>query len=987
MKRITWIAVGLIVLSAVVILANTPSPTKAVAPDIAPIKSNTTEYLIALPMPDPDTLDVPASLPPERVTEYARRLTYKLAQPILSELERLRAQGKITDISVRPDLHAIAVKVALSAETAALTHLADFGYMVPAAEPADCIANSGKALVEQVQALSAMPHRTELHTSKSGGIGATSLIDVYAPPDSTYTYVTGKTTSNTSVQIRLLRGSSVLATATRTTNSGGYYSFYPTYQSCPTYGYNWTLRPGDVVEVTVGTNAPVSTTVVNISAWADPATNVVAGTTASGRSILVELNHYPNDYCSSSAYDQTVTTDTSGAFSANFTAQVDFNRRGSAVVYARDANGNSTYAWFYAYRISAYFAYSDFWGYLKPNIDFTATLSRTGSIISTVTGKSSARGYYDGYFSDNIQSGDVIAVNGGGVSMKYTATSLTNATLNPATDQATGKTGPGQRVEAYFYKNDYTWPLGTTCSYNDSCTSITSDGSGNFTLNAGFDLVRGDYAYLVVFDAEGNYQYSDQHNAPAISANLSWGEVGGYWRTPDAYLTIILKNSSDTVKGTDTASVDSYDNSFYAYPGTIVPTDKIEVGDGVVTETMTVQNLTSRLRSSNGHLTGAAYNGHLLAWLWDFRRETNSWYGYCSETGVSGGAYDLTFTGAQVGAQDYSDVWATGSDGHYTWQEPNAFSVNTQKESNDVWGESETPLASITVTLKTGATTKAVYTTTSDSGGYYYGYLTSGVPVTITQGDIVMVQTGDGNSASVAIPDLTVNKDTGNNQVYGRSPANEPVQAQVRRQSDQYSSYHSRSSNAIADASGNYSVSFNGLYWSRDCSAVQVGHRCVWPIVYYYNSAGHLVRVEGTQPPPVSADLYESDNISTTASLYTGVQHHTFDAVDDTDWITFTVSPADASNGVPYHIETFNLGWGMDTELSLYDTDGTTLLAYNDDSGAGLASTIEWTPSAPGIYYVEVTPFSSSSTGYCDAVYDLIIMAERSKVYLPVVLR
>ena len=290
--------------------------------------------------------------------------------------------------------------------------------------------------------------------------------------------------------------------------------------------------------------------------------------------------------------------------------------------------------------------------------------------------------------------------------MQYTATSLTNVTLNRATDQATGTTGPGRRVQAYFYKNDSAWPLATTCSYTYSCASITSDGSGNFTLNAGFDLVRGDYIYLEVFDSEGNLQNSNQFNVPAIVANLTWGEVAGYWRTPDAYLTIILKNSGGTVKGTDTTWVDSYDNSFYAYPGTIVPADKIEVGDGVVTETMTVQNLTARLRSSSGHLTGAAYNGHLLAWLWDFRRDSRSWYGYCSETNVSGGAYDLTFSGAQVGAQDYGDVWSTGPDGHYTWREPYAFGVNAQKGSNYLWGESETPYTPVTVTLKTGATTK-----------------------------------------------------------------------------------------------------------------------------------------------------------------------------------------------------------------------------------------------------------------------------------------
>ena len=59
MKRIVLIAVGLVVLAAVLSLPNTLPPVSALSPAMPPVKSDTTEYLIALPMPDPDTLDVP----------------------------------------------------------------------------------------------------------------------------------------------------------------------------------------------------------------------------------------------------------------------------------------------------------------------------------------------------------------------------------------------------------------------------------------------------------------------------------------------------------------------------------------------------------------------------------------------------------------------------------------------------------------------------------------------------------------------------------------------------------------------------------------------------------------------------------------------------------------------------------------------------------------------------------------------------------------
>jgi len=77
--------------------------------------------------------------------------------------------------------------------------------------------------------------------------------------------------------------------------------------------------------------------------------------------------------------------------------------------------------------------------------------------------------------------------------------------------------------------------------------------------------------------------------------------------------------------------------------------------------------------------------------------------------------------------------------------------------------------------------------------------------------------------------------------------------------------------------------------------------------------------------PP--ADAYESDNARTAARPYTGVQHHTFHTVTDTDWISFTVSITDVSRMVPYQIETFNLGWSLGMRVRLYAPNGTTLLA------------------------------------------------------------
>lgn len=49
--------------------------------------------------------------------------------------------------------------------------------------------------------------------------------------------------------------------------------------------------------------------------------------------------------------------------------------------------------------------------------------------------------------------------------------------------------------------------------------------------------------------------------------------------------------------------------------------------------------------------------------------------------------------------------------------------------------------------------------------------------------------------------------------------------------------------------------------------------------------------------------------------------------------------------------------------LSIYDTDGVTLLVEDDDSGPGFASRIEWIPPVLGRYFVEVKGFDSGDLG------------------------
>ena len=949
--------------------------------------SSLSDYLIVLAVTLPDPAEIPPGLTPEQAVRYVQGLTSRQAQPLLVVLERLRAEGRLTGFEVQPDRHGVAITGATAQALQEISRLRGIAAVIPHdGKPPVCVAAAAKALPEQLLGLSTLAARGTMAALSSSRTDPS--IDVYTPQGDPWSSVAGHTTPNTRVSLSVLRGGRVIATQSTTSNGKGDYVFSPSWQLCPGHDYNWSLRPHDVVSVTAHGNS-VSTVVAYLRAWVDPGTNIVAGQTNAGRRVEIRVDQPGRDPCHSTSHSKSVTSDGHGDFKANLSSVVDFDGRAGSWVYVRDARGNSTYALFFAYHISARFNANNFSGYIKPDVPFTATLSRGGHIMSTYNGQSNTAGRFSGVFTATIQPGDTLRINSGDVNTRYTAVGL-GVTWNSAADKVTGTTSSGRLVQAYFHKYSW-WPVSTTCSWKSNCTSTTSNSSGHFTMNAGMNLVRGDDGIFYVFDRGGNYQYAQLH-IPAIVADMAWSNIYGYWGNPSVGdVTVTLKSRSGTIKWRGPRSVDSWEGSFHAFPNRdIVAHDIIEVTDGAVTETMTVQNLTARLDGGTGHLTGNAYHGHLVARLSDFRRNSDSQSEYCAETDVTGSSYDFTFAGAQVGGQDSVKIWNSGPNGHYTYRnDVRAFTVNVKKGRDYVNGYTETPHTPVTVTLRRNGSPVAEYTATSSSRGYFHGHLSSGTPVTITQGAVVQVRTGDGNAVSLPIPELTTQADGAGKRIYGKSPAGEPVTAVARRFCNDDYTYYFALRVVSANGSGNYSAGFDGLWWHSwyyGCTPMDLSHRCTQPAVSYYNNKGHLVQFDGQKPSSVRADVYEVDNSSATAKPYRGIQSHTFHATTDTDWVAFTV-PAGHVGHTTYRIETLNLGCGMDTVLRLYNSDGSTLLLQDDDGGIGQASRLDWKPSAAGTYYVNIRPSSRGSTAYCDAVYDLRIVPRRTQIFLPLAIR
>jgi hypothetical protein len=134
-------------------------------------------------------------------------------------------------------------------------------------------------------------------------------------------------------------------------------------------------------------------------------------------------------------------------------------------------------------------------------------------------------------------------------------------------------------------------------------------------------------------------------------------------------------------------------------------------------------------------------------------------------------------------------------------------------------------------------------------------------------------------------------------------------------------------------------------------------------------------------------DAYEADDDASSAKWLTagsGVQARNFHIAGDVDWAKLSVTA-----GTAYTITTTGLGVNNDTLLELYGTDGTSLLASNDNCGVGPASCINnWTATGSGTYFVRVRQ-AANQGGCAGYSYNLSAVSDHStrsaNIFLPVI--
>jgi murein DD-endopeptidase MepM/ murein hydrolase activator NlpD len=111
-------------------------------------------------------------------------------------------------------------------------------------------------------------------------------------------------------------------------------------------------------------------------------------------------------------------------------------------------------------------------------------------------------------------------------------------------------------------------------------------------------------------------------------------------------------------------------------------------------------------------------------------------------------------------------------------------------------------------------------------------------------------------------------------------------------------------------------------------------------------------------------------------------EERVFDFVDDEDWFNFN-----ATAGLKYQIETVDSAQDVGSKIELFDQDGITLLAWDDNEIKGDGSSLTWVPSESGTYFIRVSPLADSAFG-CDASYDINVrLVNQWYLYLPFSIR
>lgn len=545
------------------------------------------------------------------------------------------------------------------------------------------------------------------------------------------------------------------------------------------------LGAGDAVAIYADGAQESSVTLRSITGQVDVVNDVVAGSIGGATGFPLDVTVYFADggEPSLTAYSQTVSTDGSGNFSADFTGIWDIIADDAMVVgYVED--GVEVHQHIYASRIVVLPPpFGSVNGWTAPGLVVTATAySATATVRDQVTGTAGSDGKYG--LALTFVEGDTVFVEiEGGAVMSRTVDHLTYS-VDASSDEVAGE-APAAGAVVRGRTSNLT-PLG----WQSVQVSAVADGSGDYTLAFGAvaDMMPGTWAGAFVSDEDGD-ELALWGPSASVEVQQTWNQVSGRGPSPVGPASegraVTLTLASDP-----TAYVKTMNHwAWYEFneedglpdigPGEVVT---VEVEGYAWQGVVEVMTMTVEADPDNNWFTGAAetpsdrvelYGGYYQGQLYPAG-------GDLAMLATASSPFTALPVGFDVNGDLYYDLVHRTADEY-------AERISARTEEIGVWpygggvgGALLPPGVSYTITVYTGGGSQKVQTTgNSDGTDGGFWWMTQWEDETLDVGDQVQVQSAAGFSRTIEVLDITIDVDLDTGIISGQGPKNALLQVHV----------------------------------------------------------------------------------------------------------------------------------------------------------------------------------------------------------------
>jgi len=518
---------------------------------------------------------------------------------------------------------------------------------------------------------------------------------------------------------------------------------------------------GDTIEVYVNGALAVTLNPADISGQIDVLNDRVVGAISGlggGRLVTVTVGIWAWQQSLVGAPQITATTDASGAFTATFPANDLGPHNYARVEYA--ASPDTVQSYLYPDEVFHVDTFSYLFGHATPGQPVTMTVYVTQTSSVRWNGTATANWPHGDYWAQNvdIEPGDMVEVDlGGGTVITATASNLT-ARPDAALERVTGTCPPGETVRV-FARN---WQLDTYAE-----TTTTADGSGHYTATfAGFDLKASHGVYPAFADAEGD-EVLLSASPPNITARPDRDNGYGAGDAPNVPYTATLFHAGSTFVQTGTTNSGNGTGGI-DFGEDITPTDVITLQTATWSGVMTVADLSFNFDTAGDRVLGDAdIPGWVLAQAGQWNSGQYPVHGVMGVSTTVSSPFTATFPGFDLRDGCWTSIRHYDGNDFATRVDRDVHYFEVNPPNGVAAGGISSGIVTATLYESDGSTQKRQ--TSQDTPEWWGGYWLD-MQGDIATGDWVTVTDGDGWTAGLQVPMLTVQTDADTDRIWGEGP-------------------------------------------------------------------------------------------------------------------------------------------------------------------------------------------------------------------------